>query len=367
MFQTLYGNYNVSGSDDTCGESYWRCLWSIGFYYDKIMALNALSDSATHFIGRDTAYDVRLFRISFFDNFNWQIKQHFASLMGERWDQWAPVTPVSRDDDEFPELYGGLQVHPATGNPMPSLFWRDWANPVMDITNPYVYRNSPLLTQSTKDALDDPSNNLDTQWTPIDPVSGFTVQVYAMVLGMARFQNNYDPSFYNTSRMWSTAGSELNSLGDYVSFYDPENNIIYSAIKEYGVNEVFHPYSSGEETGEGIAASMIAFANKTKSRSSDCDPGDDPATPENEEITSWTEDDCCDNPYDGVNQPYLEPCPEEYGDPSSMTAEQLAGASQALLEDREQVDDYLKKYKGLLDFQVRLTNVYDLYMGQVAD
>ncbi len=42
-----------------------------------------------------------------------------------------------------------------------------------------------------------------------------------------------------------------------------------------------------------------------------------------------------------------------------MNSEQLEEASAKLLEAREEVDSYLKKYKGLLDFQVRLTNVYD--------
>ena len=155
------------------------------------MAINGLSDSATHFVGRDTAHDLRLFRISFFDNFNWQIKRDFASLMGEKWDRWAPVTPVRHSDNafgsnKFPELYQGNPVHPNTGNPSPALFFRDWANPVWDITNPNVYASSPDLSEATKSDLDDPGDFYDTQWTPIDPVTGFTVQVYAMVLGMAR-------------------------------------------------------------------------------------------------------------------------------------------------------------------------------------
>ena len=371
VFQTLYSNYTGNGSDDNCGEPFWRCLWNIGYYYDKVMAINGLSDSATHFVGRDTAHDLRLFRISFFDNFNWQIKRDFASLMGEKWDRWAPVTPVRHSDNafgsnKFPELYQGNPVHPNTGNPSPALFFRDWANPVWDITNPNIYASSPDLSTATKSDLDDPGDFYNTQWTPIDPVTGFTVQVYAMVLGMARFQHNYDQSFYNTSRMWFRSGDTIDTLGNYVSFYDSESNIIYTALAEYGVNEVFHPFTTEDLTEEGIAAAMIAFANKTKSRSSDCDPGDDPITIEDEEITPWIEDDCCDNPYDGIAQPYLVPCPEEYGNPSLMTPSELEEASQNLLEDRENVDVYLKKYKGLLDFQVRLTNVYDLYMGFVG-
>ena len=166
--------------------------------------------------------------------------------------------------------------------------------------------------------------------------------------------------------MWFRSGDTIDTLGDYVSFYDSESNIIYTALAEYGINEVFHPFTTEDLTEEGIAAAMIAFANKTKSRSSDCDPGDDPITIEDEEITPWPEDDCCDNPYDGIAQPYLVPCPEEYGNPSLMTPSELEEASQKLLEDRENVDVYLKKYKGLLDFQIRLTNVYDLYMGFVG-
>ncbi len=110
--------------------------------------------------------------------------------MGENWDVWAPVTPVRRAEaggDKFPELFQHSPVHADTGKANPALFWRDWANPVWDITNPTVYADSPDLSQDTKNALDDPADFFDTQWTPIDPVTGFTVQVYAMVLGMARF------------------------------------------------------------------------------------------------------------------------------------------------------------------------------------
>ena len=36
-----------------------------------------------------------------------------------------------------------------------------------------------------------------------------------------------------------------------------ENNQIYSAVESYGVNEVYHAYTTEDETDEGVAAAMI--------------------------------------------------------------------------------------------------------------
>lgn len=361
VFETRYGNYSY---DNNCGNSFWRCLWNVGWYYDKIMAVNALSESATYFVGRDTANDIRLYRVSFFDNFNWQIKKFFADVMGEDWNDLGPMTVVAKSNGECVKLWGANPVIPEHGKVTCELFWRDWANPAMDITNPEVYRRDPRLDTATIEAIDMPDDPLDIDWAPVDPYAPFSLQVYAMVLGMARFQHNYDLSFYNTARMWNDTSQVVDTIGNYVHYYDSESNLIYSAVESYGVNEVYHPYVTEDDVDVGVAAAMIGFANAMKERSTECDPF---LAPE----TVFTEDDCCDNPYYPLDPDPTNDCETVLGhDPADiplMSEEELAQANAKFQDRRTVVDQYLKRYKGLLDFQVRLTNVYDEYMGFVGD
>jgi hypothetical protein len=358
VFETRYGNYSY---DNNCGNSFWRCLWNVGWYYDKVMAIQGLTESATYFVGRDTAHDVRLYRISFFDNFNWQLKKYFAGLLGERWDDWAPVTPMDKVWNSASQLADDQPLLPS-GLTQPKLYWRDWANPTQDITNPHVFLGSDEIPDSVASDLLT-GGPYDTQWTAIDPVASFTVQVYAALLSMQRFQHNYDMSFYNTSRMWVSDASEVESYGEYDKYFDKENQIVYTALSEYGVNETYHPFVTEASTGKGVSASMIEFANKMKARSTECDPLGDPVTP-------WTVDDCCDNPYYPMTPGHEDDCALNTGDTydsiDGMTDDQLEAANQTFMDNKTKVDNYLKRYKGLLDYMVRLTNIFDLYLGMTG-
>ncbi|MDD5307046.1 MAG: zinc-dependent metalloprotease [Deltaproteobacteria bacterium] len=376
FFQTNYMNADY---DDTCGVSFWRCLWNVGWYYDKIMALNALSESSTFFIARDTAYDVRLFRISFFDNFNWQLKRYFAGIMGERWYDWAPMTVVNTATGapHYPQLNPDQPIIP-NGKQQPPILWRDWANPAADITQEAVYRNDPRINPSLREVINNPDpleNPFLTSLVPIDPVMGFTTQIYAMVLGMSRFQHNYDLSFYNASRMWTKIGETINTANEdpddpnyaYVHYFDPDSQTTYTAIRYFGANDLFHPYKNifgYKQTS--VAGAMIEFANKLRSRSDSCDPL-------GAQVTATTADNCCDDPYMAKyeDRPMLtvtttDDCPAEYGDPSTMDEAALKTTIDAIAARTKLANDYLARYRGLLDFQVRLTNVYDMYMGMVG-
>ncbi|MCP4676514.1 MAG: hypothetical protein GY854_13570 [Deltaproteobacteria bacterium] len=428
VFETQYSN---GDNDASCGNDFYRCLWNAGWYYDKVMAINGLTESSTFFVARDTAIDVRQFRISFFDNFNWQIKKYFAAMMGEDWAAWAPVTVTEQnaiggqtsakyplmDENMILPLVGEESWMP--GLKQPKLFFRDWANPAGDITQPAVYhevlKNMPRETdevearsgEETIGLLDDGS----AVWTPIDPNFGFTTQVYAMVLGMSRFQHNYDISFYNTGRMWTRAGDEpvgeadidedplppiypdidagtdageeadagdevdagdlesnpsLEETVNIVSYYDPENAMVYKAIETYAPNNVLHAFETQETKAIGVAAAMINLANKLRSRGNDCDPIAGPDA----HYTKTAADDCCDDPY-GEDYPLTpnlrDDCPAEYGDPTVLKPWEFASVRNYIEIRRKKADEYLKRYRGILDFQVRLTNVFDYYMGFVGN
>ncbi|MCP4606968.1 MAG: hypothetical protein GY847_41730 [Proteobacteria bacterium] len=459
IFETEYSNFS---GDESCGVDFSRCLWNIGWYYDKIMAIYGLSESETYFVARDTASDLRQFRISFFDNFNWQIKKYFSAMMGEEWNVWAPVTvtTINEQSRNSSTVHYNLEyddmILPITDQDVrqPRMFFRDWANPAGDITQPAVYRRVLKDLPGGENAIALLENDNSTNWTSIDPNFGFTTQVYAMVLGMARFQDNFDISFYNSSRMWTTAGDEPVTEEDYpdedvsepdldggieddagsdsisdktvniVSYYDPENAMVYKAVETYRPSNVMHPWETHETKALGVAAAMIKMANRIKSRGNDCDPTIGPDA----YSTKTTADDCCDDPYaEGypLTPDVGDDCPMEYGDTyhfyfmcddtgsdnirtDDMTScaasdavrtdpcwttcvEDESGArdnqgrtikwaldengdnipkpivwdeARSKVETRkQQADDYLKRYRSILDFQVRLTKVYDEYVG----
>lgn len=197
--------YNSDFEDD-CGMDFYQCLHHFGFYVEKMMAMEALSDSNTYFVARDTAEDIREWRISFFDNQSRLLNDFFGDILtGDA--SAAPKVPIGGD--------GRVLRYPD-----------------------YVL-------------------GTDALGTPIDPAMGFTVQVYAAVLGMARFQNNYDKSFLDSSRMWLGGSTfALNSTHGAIEYSDPVNGKRYQAVNF--------------PDGTGIAQRMVTRANTVKTRSNGC-------------------------------------------------------------------------------------------------
>jgi hypothetical protein len=204
-FTTTWWDTNF---DDSCGMYFWECLHHFGFYLDKIMALEALTDSATYFVARDTAEDLREWRISFYDDFAPQMESFFGGILAQ---DYAAVAPryVSFGDVRHPD---------------------------------YVLGDVP------------------TAGTPLDPATGFSVQLFAAVMGMARFQNNFDKTFLDSGRMWLRGSSfALDTANGNVEFEDPITGKVYQAID--------YP------AGTGIGQRMIARANAVLARSHYCTSG----------------------------------------------------------------------------------------------
>jgi hypothetical protein len=162
------------------------------------MALEALSDANTYFVARDTAEDVREWRISFYDNYSSVLTDYFGGILAQDWSGFAPRWTGAAL--EFPDYAG-------TGAP--------------------------------------------TAGVPLDPATGFTVQLYAAVLGMARFQNNFDKRFLDSTRMWlqGSAFAVTSTLGS-VSFVDPASGKTYQAI----------------DLPDGVAARMLRRAQAVQTR-----------------------------------------------------------------------------------------------------
>ncbi|MFU8805533.1 MAG: zinc-dependent metalloprotease, partial [Bradymonadaceae bacterium] len=177
--------YSTSWHDGNreCGYMWWECLRHIGFYLDKIMAIEALSDTQTNFVARSTPEDIREWQVGYFNTFGDQVLKINEALMGQDFSRVGP------------SLNGG-QV------------------------------NFPDYTGE----LDEVRGDL------IDPFATFTIQLYWQVLGQARFPEGYDQSFMENSRIWIRGlgnAAEIDELF-LVSFRDPWTGFVYETTNRGG-------------------------------------------------------------------------------------------------------------------------------------
>ena len=173
-------NWSFGGGDGRdCGYMWYECLHHVGFYLDKIMAIEALTDSSTNFVARSTPEDIREWEVSYYSTFPDQIAAISEAIMSQNFETVAPS---------------------------------------VDATGELVFPNYA-------GALDEPGA------APVNPFATFTLQLYWQVLGQARFPNNYDRAFVNESRIFELGGDspEL-AESRLVTYTNIENGIQYGAI-----------------------------------------------------------------------------------------------------------------------------------------
>ncbi len=168
-----------SGDGRECGYMWYECLHHIGFYLDKIMAIEALTDSSTYFVARSTPEDIREWEVSYYNTFPDQIARLSQAIMSQDWETVGPY--MEGGELHFPNYGGDLS---------------------------------------------------DEHATPIDPFATFTIQLYWQVLGQARFPNNYDRSFIQESRIFEVGSGRQIDLDEdrLTTFTDPDSGITYGAI-----------------------------------------------------------------------------------------------------------------------------------------
>jgi hypothetical protein len=151
-----------------------------GYYYDKILAIETLTDPQAFFVGQDEAADVRGFAISFHTTFPDATNGLLGSVLADDWIGYAPRANVT-----------GELIYPT-----PSQLER---------------RNATGV--------------------PIDPRTGYSVQLFAAIYGMAFIPLSYDRTFLEQARIWVEGGAEGITLpaAETVTFTDPFTSVTYVA------------------------------------------------------------------------------------------------------------------------------------------
>ncbi len=178
-------NWSFSGQGGAgCGYFWHECLHHIGFYVDKVLAMQALMDSETNFVARANPIDIREWKVSYYNTFSASIRKIHAALQSGDWSRVGPYLDA-KGQLRFPTYSGALtEVH---------------ANPV-------------------------------------DPAADFTVQLYFALLGQAHFMTNFDRKFLDEAQIWIEGTAKAPSLpaDATVSFVDPDSGLIYGALQRQG-------------------------------------------------------------------------------------------------------------------------------------
>ncbi len=203
------GRYPDTSWDYEQGYFWDDAVERVGYFHDKVLAMESLFDPRTYFLGQDTAADLRGFRVNYASNFFPQITELVGNLMtGNR----AGFSPWEDAD---------------------ALVWPDYAD--MDWEPPMGS-------------------------VPIDPNAGFTIQLHAMVLGLVLLPDSFDSDVINSTRIWLDGSAEaINTTLPTVTHTDPASGLTWIAVS--------YPGAEGEETG--IAARMIQRANLLEQRWTD--------------------------------------------------------------------------------------------------
>lgn len=227
---------------DYASGRFWReRLVNAGSYYDKIMALQYMTDTFLYSVNRDLDQDLRTYQVNVYTVYPGQTLRLFGSILSE---DHADIGPQAR------------------------IRGRDVS---------MVRTNLSLLNLPAGTGMG--QNGRDPALTPVNPNLGFTTNLWAAVFGMAGLSGSYDQRFVQSARMWADGDPFAATLpaGETVTFRDPVTGLTYRAIKQTtqtpGASNL-DPGVSGREAarpmagdgtnypGErGIAARMILRAN----------------------------------------------------------------------------------------------------------
>ncbi|MEE2829099.1 MAG: zinc-dependent metalloprotease [Myxococcota bacterium] len=209
---------------------YWdEVIDRVGYFTDKALAMEALFDPTTYFLGQDTASDLRKYRVNYGSNF-------FEPLM----DLVGDVMVGDRSGFAAYNV-GGNVVFPD---------YADW---------PFSAPPGAL---------------------PINPNADFTIQLHAMVLGLALLPDTFDSAIIDSTRIWlEGSGDGVMTVRPLVTHTDPESGLTWVAVS-YA--------DSGQEVG--VAARMVERANNLVALLDAAAAGDDDDSAGDDDDSAGDED-----------------------------------------------------------------------------
>jgi hypothetical protein len=186
------GRWFWSAYDWESGYYFYERLKWVGTFYDKLLALETLTNPDTYFLGVDTASAADQWVISMYLTFPKEVRRLFGGIAADRFD-----------------LYAGT----------------------FDATRAYVPPD-PFAEPGTLPAPDEALGPVNGRG-PVDPSTSFTVQLYMLWYGMAWLNANFDPSFNNQAKIWLKGSGESIDPADpakVVELADPFSNRVYRAL-----------------------------------------------------------------------------------------------------------------------------------------
>jgi hypothetical protein len=187
-------------------SSFWF-LTRAGYFQDKVLALQILTDPGARVLGQDTNVDIRRYQVSFYTTYQDEIQEILRGIAGRDW------TP-------FAARWSGGKLHYPTPD-----------------------------EQRTGEA----------SGVVVDPNLSFALELYSMVFGMAYLPRTFDYRFIDRGRLFVRGAAESVDLElpegvTPIEFLDEESGLVYVAPS--------YPDENGRETG--IAASLLSYAQALK-------------------------------------------------------------------------------------------------------
>jgi hypothetical protein len=184
------GRYFESAWNNAEGFWWYDSLDYAGSYYDKTMMLEALTDPELLILERDTPSDIRLFQLNFYTMFPTQMIRLFGGLLSEDYGDFA------------------AQIAPSG-----------------TIERPHV------ATMNSEGSL--PTGTTPpTRSVPLDPQTGFTMELWSSVFTSALFPATYDQRYMQYADLWVDGAVEALDVDPSltISFTDPNSGLTYRAM-----------------------------------------------------------------------------------------------------------------------------------------
>ncbi len=229
------GRYLATGWDYDAGYFWDEIIHEVGYFTDKTLAMEALFDPTTYFMGQDTASDLRRYRVNYMSNFA----------------------------DPLTELVGDVMVGDKAGFAA------------------YNVDGAVVFPDYADYPVEPPAGAL-----PINPNADFTIQFHTMVMGLTLLPDTFDSHIIDSTRLWLEGGyDQVMTDLPTVGHYDPESGLTWMAIS----------YLDDDGVEQGVAARMVDRANHLQWLLCELDDDDEPLDDDDDDSAADDDDSAADD------------------------------------------------------------------------